>query len=117
MVLEKSLERNHSLKIMASRAHQGHDINDVGALVLKKEDVLNFGESVKGDDVSYSLENQFKMTFQKIINENKFDARKLEFIYSGSKVVCAYSDLNTFPIPKLPALYQPCLARMVQRTK
>lgn len=67
---------------------------------LTKEDVLNFGELVKSDAVSYQLGSEFKTPIQSILNENSFDARELAVINSASQSLNADINFTSFVASK-----------------
>lgn len=67
---------------------------------LTKEDVLDFGKLVRGDDTSYDLGDTLKEPIQNLLKENRFDAEELALIKGAAKTLGAEVDVNSPEIAK-----------------
>ena len=67
---------------------------------LTKEDVLDFGKLVRGDDTRYDLGDTLKEPIQNILKENHFDAEELALIKGAAKTLGAEVDVNSPDIAK-----------------
>ena len=87
-----------------------HDLivkEEIGDLIIKhekgfltKEDVLDFGKLVKGDDTCYALGSKFKEPIQNILREHSFTAGEIATINSASKTLKADIDFRSLVVSK-----------------
>ncbi len=87
-----------------------HDLivkEEIGDLVimkeqntLTKEDVLDFGKLVRGDDTRYDLGDTLKEPIQNILKENRLNAEELAVMKEAAKTLGAEVDFNSPVIAK-----------------